>query len=199
MHPLPGTLIVKDRKYKTVTTSLCNQREYIQTKVQRKKTNLFTHAKWSKTKSHNDRQTKQHIYSVCYFQAWQPQLHFSIVIRTHYPWKLKGVEKLDTWWSRRGKPVSKKTPKKNKRYLECQQLCHALLCWKLDENRDALDYQSTTLGKGCRFWMSLISTEWEINASLRYLSATRAAAVLRFTQSFLKYLGLNTRDVEVIE
>lgn len=27
------------------------------------------------------------------------------------------------------------------------------------------------LGRGCRFWMSLISTEWEINASPKYLSA----------------------------
>lgn len=27
------------------------------------------------------------------------------------------------------------------------------------------------LGRWCRFWMSLISTEWEINASPKYLSA----------------------------
>ena len=102
----------------------------------------------------------------------QPQLQSSIVIPTHYPWRLKGTEKPDTWWRGRSERVSVK--KKRLRYLECRQLCHALLCWTPDENRAALDYQSTTLGKGCRWWMSLISTEWEINASLKYLSATQA-------------------------
>lgn len=126
---------------------------------------------WSQDKiTFNGKWIKQRIYSACYFQAWQPQLQFSIVIPTHYPWKLKGIQKHDTWWRRRIKLF----PQKSERYLECQQLCRALLCGKLDENSAALDYQSATLGKGCRFWMSLISTEWEINASLKYLSAMRA-------------------------
>lgn len=164
----------RDRKYKTVTTSLGNQGECIWIKVKRKKKQihlLMQNDGWSQDKiTFNGKWIKQRIYSACYFQAWQPQLQFSIVIPTHYPWKLKGIQKHDTWWRRRIKLF----PQKSERYLECQQLCRALLCGKLDENSAALDYQSATLGKGCRFWMSLISTEWEINASLKYLSAMRA-------------------------
>lgn len=50
---------------------------------------------------------------------------------------------------------------------------------QLHENSVTLDCQSTALGKRRRFWMSLISSEWGINASPKYLSAVWAEQLLR--------------------
>lgn len=97
---------------------------------------------------------------------YNPPLLFPSVTRRRMG---RNWKKLDT---RRPKKQKRKTAHQG--YLECWQLCRVPPSWKLDENAAALDYQSTTLGTGCRFWMSLIYTEWEINASLKYLSAARA-------------------------
>lgn len=63
---------------------------------------------------------------------------------------------------------------RHKDYLERRQLCPTLLCWKLGESRAALDYRSSALREPCRSWISLISSEWEVNAFLKCLSAAWA-------------------------
>lgn len=89
-------------------------------------------------------------------------------------------------------------------YLERRQLCPAMLCSKLGERRAALDYRSSALREPCRSWISLISSEWEVNAFLKCLSAAWAelqlccSSLTAFPSSFGFILRLSN-ELEIRE